>query len=151
MKDHKNIWAWVGVAIVVIAAVVWAAVAVMQKQPGQQATGPTPVYAPQGQLTPNFPADLIIDSSTAISQSYSINYSSSTNLYTAIYDSSSSMKMMFQDYMGYFASSTVWKVARVYVEPTYDSIAVTNGNGQAQVVISTQGTGSHVAIGYGSK
>jgi hypothetical protein len=151
MKDPKRIWAWVGVAIVVIAVAVWAALQFKQKPVAPVVTGPVPVFAPKGQLTPNFPKDLIIDSSAAIGGSYSINYSSSTNQYTAGYTSSSTVSTLYKDYQSYLTQHNWTVTGSLTTHPTFDAIAATQGNNQLQVVISTQGgqnKGSQVTITY---
>jgi hypothetical protein len=151
MKDYKNIWAWVGVAVVVIIAIVWIVMAAMPKsQPQQQAEGPTPVYAPQGELTPQFPKDLIIDDSAAITGSYSINYSSSTNQYTAQFTSTSTVKALFDSYKTYLTNNGWTITGTLTTQPTYDIIAATNDAGQMEAVISTsdKGQGAQAIVTY---
>jgi hypothetical protein len=146
MKDLKKIWVWVGVAVVVIILVVWG---VWKLQPHQQAmTNPVPVYAPQGQLVPNFPKNLILDSNAAISGSYSINYSSSTNQYTAEYDSSSTVTSLYNKYQSYLPQNGWTITGSLTTHPTFDVIAATQGNAQLQVVIDTENKGSQATITY---
>jgi hypothetical protein len=149
MKDPKRVWAWVGVIIVVIVVIAW--VLWMPKFGSHQAatTSPMPVYAPQGQLVPQFPKALILDSNAAISGSYSIGYSSSTNQYTAEYDSSSTVTSLYKMYQTYLAQNNWTVTGSLTTHPTFDVIAATQGNDQLQVVISTVvGGGSQATITY---
>jgi hypothetical protein len=147
MKDSKQVWVWVGVAIVVI-AIIAGVVMWIQKPKTKTATGPVPVFAPQGQLVSNFPKDLIIDANATISGSYSINYSTSTNQYTAEYDSSSTVSSLYKDYQTYLSQNGWTVTGSLTTHPTFDALAATQGNNQLQVVISTQGKGSQVTITY---
>ncbi len=148
-------WAWIGGAIVAVIVIAWIVAAMMSPQatPPPQATGPVPVYAPQGQITPNFPKGLILDSAAAISQSYSIAYASSTNLYTAIYDSSSTESGLFAVYKKYLSGNgwTITGTLTTTTTPALYAITATSAGGQVQVVVSKQGTGSHVSVGYTAK
>jgi hypothetical protein len=149
MKDPKKTWAWVGVIIVVIVVVVWIVWAAWKPTvPQQTNSGPTPVFAPQGQLVPQFPKDLILDSNAAISGSYSIDYSSSTNQYTAEYDSSSTVTSLYNQYQTYLPQNGWTMAGTLTTHPTFDVLAATQGNDQLQVVISTLSKGSQVIITY---
>jgi len=129
-----------------IAVAAWAVWKVQQKPP--VASGPVPVFAPQGQLTPSFPKELIIDSNAAISGSYSINYSSSTNQYTASYDSSSTVSALYKDYQAYLSANNWVTTGSLTTHPTFDVLAATQGNNQLQVMIATKNKGSQVTITY---
>ena len=144
MQDSKKIWIWVGVAVVVIAVIVL----VMWKLKQPASSGPVPVFAPQGQLVPQFPKDLILDSSAAISGSYSVNYSSSTNQYTATYDSSSTVATIYSDYQSYLPKNNWTVTGSLTTHPTFNAIAAAQGNNRLQIVISTQTKGSEVTITY---
>ncbi|HUC02136.1 MAG TPA: hypothetical protein VMA75_04540 [Candidatus Paceibacterota bacterium] len=146
MTDSKKVWAWVGVAVVVVVAIVWIAWATMPKAP--VASGPAPVYAPQGQLVSQFPKDLILDTNAAVGGSYSIAYSTSTNQYTAEYDSSSSMATLFGDYEAYLSNSNWQLTGSLTTQPTYEVLTATQGADQLQVVIESEGSGSHATITY---
>jgi hypothetical protein len=146
MRDSKRIWAWVGAAIIVVALAVWAIWKFTSHAP--VATGPVPVFAPQGQLVPNFPKDLILDSNAAISGSYSVSYSTSTNQYTAEYDSSSTVTALYKQYSSYLPQNGWTVTGALTTHPTFDVIAATEGSDQLQVVISTQSGGSQVTISY---
>ena len=144
MNDPKRIWAWVGVAILVIVVIAW----VIWRPQEKVASGPSPVFAPQGQLVPQFPKDLILDTNAAISGSYAINYSSSTNQYTAEYDSSSTVTSLYKDYQSYLSTNNWVVIGSLTTHPTFDAIAATQGNNQLQVVISAENKGSQVTITY---
>jgi hypothetical protein len=146
MKDSKRIWAWVGVAIIVIVIVAWFVWKFGAAHP--VASGPTPVFAPQGQLVPQFPKGLIVDGDAAISGSYAINYSSSTNQYTAEYDSSSTVTSLYKDYQSYLSANGWVVTGSLATHPTFDALAATQGSNQLQVVISTKAKGSQVTITY---
>jgi hypothetical protein len=145
MKDSQKIWVWVGVVVVVIILVVWG---IWKLQPKPQVTGPVPAFAPQGQLVPNFPKGLILDNGAIINGSYSINYSSSTNQYTAEYDSSSTVTALYNNYQSYLPQNGWTITGSLATHPTFDAIAATQNNNQLQVVISTKNKGSQVTITY---
>lgn len=147
MKDSKRIWVWVGVAVVVVAAVIVVVWRPSQKPPAV-APGPVPVFAPKGQLVPQFPKELILDSSASVAGSYSIAYSSSTNQYTAQYDSSSTVTALFNQYKTYFAGNGWTVTGTLTTHPTFDVIAATKDSGHLQVVINKNGTGSQTTITY---
>ena len=151
MNDRKKLWIWVGVVVVVIAIAGWMVWHFEQKTAPPVASGPVPVFAPKGQLIPNFPKDLIIDSSAAISGSYSLNYSSSTNQYTAEYTSSSTVTSLYKSYQSYLPKNGWTVTGSLTTHPTFNAIAAVQGNNQLQIVISTQGgqnKGSQVTITY---
>lgn len=154
MNSAKNVWVWVGVAVVVIAVVVafvW--------HPGAKPaspSGPVPVFAPQGQLTPNFPKQLMLDPEAQVSTSYAINYDPTTNQYTAEWTSSSSLASLYGDYQKYFAdngwtitnqsgATAASKLAVLYAATTTANVNVTlvaKGGAQGG---STDATVSYVA------
>lgn len=149
MNDSKHVWAWVGVVVVVALVAAWIVWRPASKQAGPSA--PVPIYAPQGQLVPQFPKALILDSTAAISGSYSIGYSSSTNQYTAEYDSSSTVTSLFAQYKTYLPANGWTITGTLTSHPTFDVIAASQGNDQLQVVISTAGKGSQATITYVAK
>ena len=148
MKDPKRVWVWVGVVVVAAAVAGWAVWASSPKQPVASQSGPAPVFAPQGQLVPEFPKGLILDSTAAISGSYSINYASSTNQYTAEYNSSSSMASLYAQYKQYLPANGWTITGTLTTHPTFNVIAASQGNNQLQVVVNTQSKGSQVTITY---
>jgi hypothetical protein len=148
MNDSKRVWVWVGVVVVAAAIAV-----VFVWNPGSKPAAPSapaPVYAPQGQLVPQFPKDLILDSNAAISGSYSIDYASSSNQYTAEYNSSSSMKSLFGDYQTYLPQNGWTVIGSDATHPMFSEISANQGTNQLQVVISQVGKGSQVTISYGA-
>ncbi len=148
MKDPKTLWVWVGIVVVVGVVVAWFVWGPTATKPAPVATGPVPVYAPQGQLVPQFPKDLILDSAAAISGSYSIAYSTSTNQYTAEYDSSSTVGALYKQYMAYLPGDGWTVTGSLTTRPTFDAISASQSNSQLSVVISTASKGSHVGITY---
>lgn len=151
MKDPKKVWVWVGVVVVVIAVGAWV---FLRTNPGagnpapQAAANPLPVYAPQGQLVPQFPKNLILDSNAVISGSYSIGYASTTNQYTAQYNSSSTVTSLYNEYQS-FLSQNGWTINGVITtSPSYDLISASQPNSQLQVLINEQSEGSQVVITY---
>ncbi len=146
MKDSKRIWVWVGVVVVVLAVVFAFAWRPSSKQPAS--SGPAPVFAPQGQLVPQFPKSLILDSNAAISGSYSINYSSSTNQYTAEYDSSSTVVSLYTQYKQYLPANG-WTITNDMNSLSgFRGIAGGNASSSVQVAINAHGGGSQVTITY---
>ena len=100
-------WMWVGVAVVVIVVALIVAFTFIWKPASNQTpvSGPAPVYAPQGQLTPGLPKELILDPQAQIGTSYSINYDPTTNQYTARWTSSSSVATLYNEYKTYFGTA----------------------------------------------
>jgi hypothetical protein len=146
MKKSKSAWtrSIVILAIVIIIIIV-ASVLIWKFAPKNPAVG-VPVYAEKGQLTPQFPKDLILDKDAAINGSYAINYSPTINQYTAEYDSSSTVKALYAEYQSYLPKNGWTIVGSLTTRPTFDALSATKGNNQLQVVISTKDKGSHVTI-----
>ncbi len=148
MKDSKRAWVWVGIAVVVIAIVVWAVWSI--RKPPQLATGPMPVFAPQGQLVPNFPKELILDPQAQISSSYSINYASTTNQYTAEWNSSSSLLSLYNNYNTYFGNNG-WTVTNSSGATSASKIAAmyaSTSTANVNVTLVAQGQGVGVSVSY---
>ena len=150
MKDTKRMWVWVGVVVVVIAilmAFFW--------RPGQEGTmqqpvtGSAPAYAPQGQLVANFPKELILDNAAVISDSYAINYSTSTNQSTAVWNSSSSMDSLYQSYKQYLPAHG-WTITNDITKyATSRGLYATKGTTEVvSVSIVTQHKESQVTVTY---
>ncbi len=144
-KINWKIVAWVAVVVVVVAAVVWYIVS-----PGTPAAKPAvpATYAPQGQLIPNFPQQLVLGTGTAVTNSYVINYSSSTNQYTAQWDSSSSMATLYAMYKQYLPKNGWTLTNDVANIPTLRAVAAEEGTASMSVVITTAGQGSQVVLTY---
>ncbi len=148
MNDSKRIWVWVGVAVVVIALAAWLIWGVSLKP--KQLTGPVPVFAPQGQLTPQFPKNLILDARAEVNSSYSIGYSTSTNQYTAEWVSSSSLATLDADYKNYFAANG-WQVTNSNAVSAVTKLGVvyaSTSTANINVTLVAQGKGSEVTISY---
>jgi hypothetical protein len=149
-----NPWVWVGIAVVVIGAVLFL---VLVAKPPPEApntstsegvvSNPTPVYAPSGTLTPQFPKELILDSSAQVSESYSINYSLSTNQYTAQWVSSMSVAALYAAYSTYL-SSNGWTITNHGKSSLGASLYATKDDAVVNVVITPHNAGSQVVISY---
>ena len=149
MQDTKRVWVWVGVVVVVLGVVV--ALVWPRSKPSGPTTstnGPAPVYAPQGQLTPEFPKQLILDSAAAVNQSYSIGYSSSTNQYTAQFNTSSSVATLYASYKKYLPANgwTITNDIAKYAQSR--GIYASNASSDVMVAILAQGSGSQVTVTY---
>jgi hypothetical protein len=145
MKDSKKIWMWVGVAVVVIVVVV-----VIVWKPSAKPMGPVPVFAPQGQLVPNFPKQLILDPQAQINSSYSINYDPTTNQYTAEWTSSSSLASLYGDYQKYFGDNN-WTITNQSGITGASKLAVlyaATSSASVNVTLVSQGKGSQGTISY---
>lgn len=145
MNSTKKIWAWVGVAIVVIIVVVafvW--------RPAKKSAAPVPVFAPQGQLTPNFPKQLILDPQAAIGTSYAINYDPNTNQYTAQWTSSSSIMTIYNDYQTYFKGNgwTITNQSGVKAASKIGAMYAATSTANVNVTIVAQGNGAGVTVSY---
>lgn len=151
MQNNKRMWVWVGVVVVlfgVVAFIIWP-----HSNPSQTATGPVPVYAAKGQITPQFPKSLILDGLSSVNSSYSINYASSTNQYTAIFDTSTSIDVLFKSYRQYFLANG-WQIQNAVTSlPTSRSLYAVTSSSEANVSITQaqQGSGSRVTISYLAK
>jgi len=151
MQDNRkgNIWVWVGIVIVVVIVVllfVWKPT----KAPTVVPPG-TPVHAPQGQVVAGFPQNLILDNAAQVGNSYSVNYSSSTNQYTAAWNSSSSLTVETAAYQKYLQANG-WKVTPNPVrQATIRALSASNSAAILLVNIVAQGTGSQVTVTYVTK
>jgi len=144
-KSKRRLTRTVVILIVLIIIIIAASVLITKFFPNKPAVG-VPVYAPKGQLVPQFPSALILDKTSGVSNSYSINYSTTTNQYTAEYNSSNTVKALYNEYSSY-VSNNGWTITRALTTyPTFDALSATNGSNQLQVVISMQTKGSHVTI-----
>jgi len=143
------VWAWVGGVIVVIAIAGGVAWHFYGGTHAPVPTGPVAVHAPTGQLIPGFPPSLILDPAAQVNNSYSINYSTSTNQYTAEWVSSSTPAALYAKYQSYTAANG-WTVTNQANYPTLKGIYATSASGTAamNVIITSQGKGSQVTISY---
>ena len=136
---------WVGVAVVVIAIAV-----VFIWSHGKKPTGPVPVFAPQGQLTPNFPKQLMLDPQAQVNSSYSINYDPTTNQYTAEWTSSSSLAALYGDYQTYFGNNG-WTITNQSGVKAVSKLAVlyaATTTANVNVTLVSRGKGSDATISY---
>ncbi len=148
MKNPKVLWAWICGVIIVVALV--AGVAWYFYSATKSTTGPMAVHAPAGQLIPGFPQGLILDSAAQPDNSYSIGYSSSTNQYTAEWNSSSSLATLYAEYQSY-AKMNGWTITNQADGPTFKGIYATNASSSAavNVVITSRADGSsEVTVSY---
>ncbi len=156
MNDRKELWVWVGVVIVAIAAV-WGGIYWFMHRSGQQAAAPVPVHAPEGQVVDGFPQNLILGSSATssasstggtpgilagITNSYSINYSSSTNQYTAEWVSASSTSALYTEYTDYVTKNG-WTITNHVSSPSLGAIYAVNASSSLNIVITPQSSGSN--------
>jgi len=130
----------VGVAAVVVGAFLIATWKPQQSQNVQTAAG-MPVFAPQGQVVPNFPQELILDANPSITGSYSINYSSSTNQYTAEWNSSTSADTLVAKYQSYFAANGWTATLNPSASSFLHSISASKDTAEVLVTIVDQGQG----------
>ena len=148
MQDSwkKNAWVWVGVVVVVIIVALFF---VWKPTPAPAPIPPgTPVFAPKGQIVAGFPQNLIIDPSAQISGSYTINYTTSTNQYTAGWNSSSSLLVETAAYQQYLQANG-WSVTPNPVrESTIRALSALKDGESVLVNIITQGKGSQVTVTY---
>jgi len=158
MKVPKYFWEWVGIVVILIVAItliVWmmsrGTSSPWATTPGVTTSAtPAPVFAPQGQLTPQFPKGLILDTKAAVGGSYAIDYSSSTNQYTTQYDSSSSVAVLYADYRAYFGSNgwTITNSSTITSASKIGALYATNASAGANVTIFTKPGGSEVTVSY---
>ena len=152
MNNAKLVWGWAGVAVVVVAAAFLLWGGSFWSRPGgggYQNPSVSPVYAPQGQLAPQFPKELILDPAAAVSGSYSMNYNANINQYTAIWTSSSSMASLFTKYETYFKGNG-WTITNETTQyAALRAIYAKNAAGAAvNVAIVQRDKGSQVTISY---
>ena len=108
----------------------------------------SPVFAPKGELTPGFPKSLILDNAATIDGSYSINYSSSINQYTAEWNSSSSLAALYTAYKQYLPSHGWTIVNDITKYPTSRGLYARNASSDVSVAIIAQGSGSQIILTY---
>ena len=148
MNDRKGLWVWVGVAVVVI-AIAWGGVYWFMHRSGPQAAAPLPVHAPAGQVVAGFPQDLVPGPSSTsstngtpgilagITNSYSINYSSSTNQYTAEWVSASSTATLYTAYTAYVTKNG-WTITNHMDSPSLKGVYAVNASSSLNIVITPQ-------------
>ncbi len=107
-----------------------------------------PAFAPSGQLANGFPKELILDSLASVSQSYNINYSTTTNQYTAQFNSSSSVADLYNEYLTYLPAHG-WPVTNnVTKYKNLRGLYAENASSVVSVAIVVQGAGSQATVTY---
>ncbi len=107
--------------------------------------GPAPVYAPQGQMIAGFPTGLILDHNVKATNSYAINYSSSTNLYVVQWDSSSSVAALYNAYLAYLPANG-WTITNRFTDrPDLRGFYAVNNLTSANVNITIRRIGQWIA------
>jgi hypothetical protein len=148
MQDNRrgNMWVWVGIIVVIIAVILFIFWKPGSWSPANVPQG-TPAYAPQGQLASGFPQNLILDTGAALQSSYSINYSTSTNQYTAQWDSSSTPQSLLSKYDAYLPANG-WTITNQQAGPTLKSIYATDASASLNFVASVQNGVTQVVLTY---
>src|ERR1700733_9495778 len=156
MKNQTRNLILIIVAVLVVAfLVIWAVFFMKPSSPASptgstSTSGPQPAYVAPGQLAAGFPKQLILGATTSsVSQSYSINYASSTNQYTAVWTSTISLQPLFAQYQAYLAANG-WVVS--HTTTTYQNsrgiYAVKGGTAVNISIIATGTNGSQVTVSY---
>jgi flagellar basal body-associated protein FliL len=107
---------------------------------------PKPVYAAQGKLTENFPTSLIIGAKPNTQSSFSVNYSSS-NQYTAVFDTTDSISAEYSSYMSYFQNNKYEVISHQNTSKIANLYAI-NIDGDVSVQIVPSGKSSVVTVSY---
>jgi len=141
---------WVGVAAVILGIIIFVNWTPQGANLGaSQPTGTMPSYAPPGQVVAGFPQELILGADASFTESYSVNYSSSTNQFTAQWDSSSTVDDLVSQYQKYFSANGWTAGMNQTASNSFQSISATNSNGaSALVTIVPQSEGSQVSVTY---
>jgi hypothetical protein len=152
-EKYRRALPWIGVAVVIVIVAVWLVVWYGNRANAPQggAASPTPVYAQKGQIIAGFPQELILDSAAQVTNSYTINYSASLNLYTAAWNSSTSMSSLYASYKSYLSANGWTIVNKSEDNSALRAVAATNGTHDMSVVITPRGKGSQVTIAYSTK
>lgn len=144
-------WVGVGVVVVVIALIAGGLYWFMHRG---GAPAYLPVHAPAGQVVSGFPQELILDAPTGtssgpggITNSYSINYSSRANQYTAEWDSSSTPARVYADY-GAYATAHQWRITNLVDQESFKGIYAVMASSSINMVVVPNGTGSAVTLTY---
>lgn len=147
MDTNSQMKRWViwGGAVVVVAVVV--VLIAWFTRPASVPKG-SPAFAPTGKLTAGFPKQLILDPVASISQSYGINYSTTTNQYTASFVSSSSVGDLYDEYLTYLPVNG-WPVTNKIAKYSNSrGLYAENASSIVSVAIIIQGKGSQATVSY---
>ena len=140
---------WITIVVIVVAAILILA-SLLGRQQGTQMTAnlpsPTPVYATPGEVVPSFPRDLLLDPQASVQNSYSLTYSSTTNQYTAEWNSSTTMPALFQKYQAYFKQNGWTIVNQITSNPAVRGLYAVNASSDVNVAITPLGSGSQATV-----
>ena len=147
MNKKWLFWTEVGVLAVVVVCLILCGLG-QKGHPGKNAAIVV-VYALAGQLTAGFPKNLVLDNSVAMSDSYSITYSSTANQYTAEWISASSSDALYNEYHSYVAMNG-WTITNQANGPALKGIYATNATANINIVIlpQAQDKGAKMTITY---
>ena len=151
-KNNVKTWVLIGAAVVILAGILIYAQWGSLPRPGQPAAPMgVPTYAPQGQVVAGFPKQLILDPAAAVSNSYSINYTATTNQYTAQWNSSSAMNDLYVSYKQYLTANG-WTITSDNAKYSGSrGLYARNASSDVSVVVIAQGNGSQVTVTYLAK
>ena len=112
----------------------------------EEATGPSPVYASQGQLAGGFPSELVLDGAASVESSYTIAYDASVNQHTAVFMSEISPASLYAQYKKYFTDNS-WEIVYESDEGVHGLYARKAGV-DINFTAGTQDEKTQVIIGY---
>lgn len=108
-----------------------------------------PSFAAPGKLVAGFPQVLILDASSSIGKSYTINYASSTNQYTTEWTSANAIEIVYNDYISYMKANN-WVITNEITQYS-DSRGIYATQGSSTILtvsILAKGSGSDVTVSY---
>ena len=130
-------------AVGIVLAIIFSRTQKSEEQ--QEATGPSPVYASQGDLTEGFPEELVIDGTASVESSYTIAYDATVNQHTAVFMSDESPAALRVQYRQFFVDDG-WEILNenaegtqfIYAQKERIDVSFSAGivNGQTQVIIA---------------
>jgi hypothetical protein len=153
----KKLTTWIVIAVILLIGV--AAVFLLlhnnskNRQQQQQASTakieanqPKPVYATAGQLTPNFPTELLLGSKQSTQSSFSVSYPSATQS-TAVFESTDSKITLYKDYLTYFQKNKYEILSQQANGQTFSIYAIKTG-GDVSVQITQNGKLTKVTVSF---
>jgi hypothetical protein len=105
-----------------------------------------PTYAPNGQLAPTFPKDILLGARPEITQSYSVPYGTQ-NQSTTSFQVQDNPDALFQAYITYFQSNSYGIISKQQTK-TLDSIYASNKGADISVTITQVTGGSRADVSY---
>jgi hypothetical protein len=155
MNKKQAPWIVAGVVIIIVAVslgIWWFAAKKAPQQAAPVVTTPPPVvamHAPKGQVAPGFPKELILDNAAALSDSYAINYSASTNQYTAEWISTSSPLSLYDIYHAYVTKNG-WTITNQADGSVLKGIYAKKASAALSVIImpQAQNKGTKIMVAY---